>query len=39
MRNKGRTGSYKKVYFCFLFLCLIKIELLEKTKLVAILHS
>ena len=20
MRNKGMTGSYKRVYFCFLFL-------------------
>ena len=38
MRNKGRTGSYKRVYFLF-FCFFLKSNLLRKAKLIAILYS
>ena len=32
MRNKGRTGSYKRGFFCF-FLFFIKVNIVEKGKI------
>ena len=39
MRNKERTGSYKRVYFLFFFIFYKSQNCWERKKLIAILHS